>query len=349
MKLFPSLSLIRMGTICILLCNFLVTLGTFVACDDDEAILTDDKPLVTLITDYIGTDDQGYQSLVYQTAAQWEKREDINVNILLPKSKKTAEEMFTKWPEQTRELSKALLIVASHNYQEMLDQHRLELNENQQVIAFEGKAPHQSQGFSTFTFNRNGAAYLAGKMASKCKDIVVIAGEGQPYINKAWQAFQQGLEGQHTFNVTYLAFDNEGFNRPDSAYHATAQHPDAFLFPLAGKSNLGVYRYLQECEWPHQLMAAGMDVDCNARSERIPFSIVLHVDRLMNHYLQLWLDGQPLPLHKTWGMASGMVEVVLNSAFTQQLDVKPADYENFYQKYKAEAIEKENSFAPGVN
>ena len=330
----------------LLLCSAVATLCVNTACDDDDDDIVADKPSVTLITDYCETDDQGYHSLVYQTISQWEKRSDITVNILNPKSKEVAKEMYLKWPETFGKNGKSLLIVASPNYQEMVSEEHIQLNPQQQVLAFETQGQRLPEGVSSFAFNRNGASYLAGKMASKCGDIIVVAGKGYPYINAAWQAFQQGLEGQHVLNVEYLSYEEDGFNKPDSAYNIAKANPNAFIFPLAGKSNLGIYHYMKDCPSSQQIVAAGMDVNFNSKNIRIPFSIVLHIDKVLDQYLQDWISNRPWPTYQSWGMKSKMVEVVLNENFTSKLNVKKADYKTFFEKYKEEAIEKEEDFSP---
>lgn len=70
-----------------------------------------------------------------------------------------------------------------------------------------------------------------------------------PTLQPAIEGFIQGYaqaEGKAA-TVTYLADDITGFNAPEKAYAAmTRLSWDAFVFPLAGGSASGIYKYVRE-------------------------------------------------------------------------------------------------------
>ena len=71
---------------------------------------------------------------------------------------------------------------------------------------------------------------------------------------------------------------------PDSAYRWASKMDELFVYPLAGGSNNGIYKSSRDMLFSTMLVA-GMDVDCSAFSGRIPFSMVIHIDRIIENYL----------------------------------------------------------------
>ena len=83
-----------------------------------------------------------------------------------------------------------------------------------------------------------------------------------------------------------------------------------FIYPIAGGSNQGVYRYSREN--PDKFYTAGMDVNLSAYSAHIVFSTVKHIDRAVAEYLTAWNEQKELPdLHTTYGIGSGHADIAL--------------------------------------
>lgn len=63
---------------------------------------------------------------------------------------------------------------------------------------------------------------------------------------------------------------------------------------LEGKALYANYKSSRDMLFSTMLVA-GMDVDCSAFSGRIPFSVVIHIDRIIENYLTDWIAGKDIP------------------------------------------------------
>lgn len=80
----------------------------------------------------------------------------------------------------------------------------------------------------------------------------------------------------------------------------------------------------------------GIDGDMNADNLLCPFSIVKHVDRVMEDYVGMWLEGT-MPKHQTLGLADGATGVIIGNFFVPN-DLNLIDIDSLWQV----AVEKEN-------
>lgn len=124
---------------------------------------------------------------------------------------------------------------------------------------------------------------------------------------------------------------------------------NTFVLPLAGGSNNGIYKYSRETPF-YLSLVIGMDTDCSWFSSRIPFSIVIHIDTLLVQYLTAWFEEREMEPSHTYGMDSGMVDIVMSPIFYKYIDIWEEYYNdieywnNTYRKYKDEALEKEKTY-----
>lgn len=155
--------------------------------------------------------------------------------------------------------------------------------------------------------------------------------------------------GGNKAEVFYLANDVSGYAMADSAYRYASRLDDHFVFPLAGGSNSGIYKSSRESLFSTMLVV-GMDVDCGAFSGRIPYSMVVHIDRIIEDYLTEWLQTGSMRRHQTYGLDSGMIEVVLSKYFADFSYIWEDYYRDYYywenalKQYTDEAKEKEKAY-----
>lgn len=109
-----------------------------------------------------------------------------------------------------------------------------------------------------------------------------------------------------------------------------------FIYPIAGGSNQGVYRYSREN--PDKFYTAGMDVNLSAYSAHIVFSTVKHIDRAVAEYLTAWNEQKELPaLHTTYGIGSGHADIALVGEYQ-------SSYKDLVEYYRPIVNEKEQIY-----
>jgi basic membrane protein A len=125
---------------------------------------------------------------------------------------------------------------------------------------------------------------------------------------------------------------------------------DAFIFPVAGGSNNGVYKYTRDMV-VSLLLVCGMDVDASAYSVRVPCSMVLHLDLLVNRLLTQWLTSGELPTHTEVGLDDPeAIEVVATPTFWnnaiafQDYYSDPDFWSDAIHEYYSTALAKERAY-----
>ena len=149
--------------------------------------------------------------------------------------------------------------------------------------------------------------------------------------------------------LVYLSDNEDGFAKADSAYRVASEIRNAFIFPLAGGSNSGIYKYSRETDFYLSLIV-GMDTDCSMYSDRIPFSMIIHINKVVEQYLTDWLNDVLLEKNQVFGLESGMIDIVMSPVFYRNMDVWEDYYDSedywmkAYQNHKVEAIGKEEAY-----
>ena len=193
---------------------------------------------------------------------------------------------------------------------------------------------------------------MAGCIASRHAEATIIgAHPNESIITDAIKGFTDGYEKHNTakVNIIYLADDYSGFAMPDSAYRLAGTLGNSFIYPLAGGSNNGIYKYSRE--EPFELMlVAGMDADCSAYSNRIPFSVIIRTDKIIGNYLNMWLSTQEMPHHIVYVLESGYIDILVSPLFNEMSYIcedyylNPDYWKDAYDSYKEEALKREKEY-----
>lgn len=325
------------------------------SCNRDNSLLPDETaslPSITFVTSIGGMGDNGYNDLILSGIIEFANRQDITLSIISPRDMTEAECALTDYCH-TPSGHPSLLILGASEYEPLLTDSLPSLTDTQSILLFESPRQDLPQQVYTFYLRRYGAAYLCGQMAAECPQAYVIAAcpdeaTIQPAIQGFCQGYAQGSGQQAT--VTYLADDITGFSNPEQAYVAIKELPwNAFVFPLAGGSGSGIYKYVRENMFSGMLVA-GMDVDCSAYSTRTPFSMVVHIDRLLSQWLGDWIQGKEIPPHMEYGLSEGFVGVTVNHDFLDNCLTwedyydTPDYWQNAYDISYPTAMEAERSY-----
>ena len=338
---------------------------------DDDGTGRDERPArlatVTLMTTPNGLGDNGYNDAAAEGVFAFAGETGTRLRLLLPKDETEAQTMYRQWLTENAAKDSAVLILGSSVYEDMArrtsEKEREKLKDLQErggrVLLFESDA--EIDGVSSVIISRYGVSWLAGAMSQGFDALVLTATPGITLLEESVAGFQEaravyGGEFEDRpcqTTVHYLAEGASGFAMPDSAYRyiarraASVSYYDEMIFPLLGGSEAGVLRYLNDNEFTTALMV-GMDVDQTGQSSRIPFSVVIRIGDVLKQYLADWLAGREWPARQRLGMRDGAADIVITPRFAQHLNIwdarygDPDTFQRLYEKYKEEAINKED-------
>ena len=265
----------------------------------------------------------GYNDQILRGVQETKEGKDFMLLFSAPADLTEAERIFSDWLELDTENIECLFVLAGNEYEAMARKYLSDGKySDKEVLLFETSADDIPA--YTFSISMYGACYLAGCAAlpfTRNGAAVLCGNRNDVTVNRAAEGFVRGFtdNGGQQAGTFYLADDWTGYSMPDSAYRAAAKLAEEYdyLFPVAGGSNLGIYRYARE--YPDRFFTAGMDVDQSGYSARITCSVVKHIDRLIGDYLNRWLTGQPLPRQAAYGLESGYIETVVSPGYEDTL------------------------------
>lgn len=327
---------------------FLFVLITLLcSCSKDEPFEGESdyaKRQVTVLFSPGGVGDMAYNDQVLRGVQRVRKDKDFKLLISSPSSIDEAEKIFVDWLKKEAGGVKSLFVLVGNEYEQMAVQHLSESNNtDKEVLLFETRTKDIPQAY-TFSITMYGACYLAGGVATVFTDrsAVLCANSNDHAVNEGGVGFVKGFteNGGVEAPLFYLSDTWKGYAMPAEAYKKTAELAPQYryIFPIAGGSNMGVYRYARE--YPYGFYTAGMDVDQSQLSTQITLSVIKHIDRLIVDYLTQWLGGEPLPKNRVYGMQSGYINVELCTHYIEACQSKFDELRNTAIK-REEEHEKE--------
>lgn len=325
-------------------------LMAFASCSDDSTFSEKRvEAQITVVTSISGLGDNGYNDEILAGVMEVANSKDVEVSLVHPSTMDEAKEVFNNW-KQTATTEPKLLVLASRDYEDLARTDGTGLDAKHNVFLFESDGEGMPSGVKTFDISRFGVSYLAGCMAQESQvAYILMAMQGDNTLEEAAQGFTDGYKAHSTKGLlltSYLSETTAGFSMSDSAYHWASGKELSFIYPLAGGSNNGIYKYTREVLFTG-LLVAGMDIDCSAYSIRVPFSVIIDIKKATADYLSAWIEGEELPDKRTFMLKDGIADIKMNDTFMKYIDIWEDYYEaenywqNMYNQYKDEAIEKE--------
>lgn len=334
------------------------------ACSSDDDTTTAPpqrgKPSVTLLASLEGLGDNGYNDCMVNGIFGFYEQTGVVVRLLLPADMTEAETMYQQWLTANAKTDSAVIIVGSSAYETMVSRATPTLTgSGSRILLTESQA--SISGVSTVAVNRYGASYLAGAMLGDFPVYILAAAPNIPMLETAIKGFQDGHAahaGQDaTVTVGYLTEGESAFANPGLAYRTLSDRMTAdsvpsvskeTVFPLLGGSYVGVQQAMTDNLLNAGLLV-GMDVDRSGQGNNIPFSLVIHIDRIVGNYLNDWRQGQPWLQTSTLGLAQQATDIVVDSHFEPNMLIKSnshglttaAAWQQQYAKYKEEAMKVE--------
>lgn len=302
-----------------------------------------------------GLGDQGYNDRILAGIQSFKKvhHDDVEIYQYSPGTMEDAERLLSDWLSMPGSDIPALFIAGSNDYESLLADalKARSLTSNKSILLFESDNEAMLP-VVTFRLSMYGASYLAGATAAAYigernaasdsgsgKDaLVVLAHQGDKAIAEAGYGFRDGFKDSGVdagVDIEYLAEDWSGYVSAQVAYQRMSDWAATygFIFPVAGGSNQGIYRYTRE--YADAPLTAGMDVDQSGLSRNITGSVIKHIDQVVYNYMETWLLTGELPGSAVFGLESGYTDWSLSPRFSR--------YQPTVDATRAEAIRKEGA------
>ena len=314
-----------------------------VACSDggDAEKELSDRFHVDILFSTSGLGDTGYNDAILYGIQQASMKHGFRLDFHQPMTVDAGWKCYQEWLDKPDDAAKRLFIFASSDYEQILRENSPSERENREVLCFESDSPIEH--VASFRLNMYGASYYIGKLAGRIvpSAAALLANPFDALISESEEGFRAGFCSERetgNYDVFYLAeAGNEGYNLPDSAYRASFEifQNYSFVWPLAGGSNNGVFRYTRE--YPKSVFTAGVDADMSAFSNGIICSLVKRMDLVLDDYLSCWMKGEQLPDFAVYGLDTDYIQVELSGNYLESLS-------ELTTGLKEEAIEKEKQY-----
>lgn len=296
---------------------YILLLVILAACSRDEPSYPEGEgpvPQVVFLFSPGGLGDMSYNDCILEGLQRFRKNHpEVDVFMSSPASMEVAERIFTDWLKRPGSDIPVVFVLASSDYEVLADRYVADwpLAPNKRLLLFESMREYPDPGVTTFQISMYGASYIAGRVAREFaadrRSLVLIGSSSDGPVTAARDGFIDGL-GTEEYDVEYLADDWTGFVMADATYRFMSRWSAAygFIFPVAGGSNAGIYRYTREfADAPY---LAGMDIDQSGLSSKITGSVVKRLDVLVEDYLSQWLLTGEMPSARLYGLESGYAD-----------------------------------------
>lgn len=306
---------------------FVSLMPLFLSCCKDEEFEqvesqeTKKDEIVVIFTPN-GLGDLGYNDLIL-SGIQSVYKEHLEVKMFLhaPYSMEEAGQIFKEWFFDGSE-NRSLCVLAASEYEFFLKtflEEQGDVPKNKEILLFES-ANRMELPVSTFEFNMYGVSYLAGAYASYVTDgecLIVKGNSNDETLLANAAGFVEGCVdfGLKKPEIESLSEDYDGYSQPDEVYHKMYDWSKKykFIFPLAGGSNMGIYKFLREYE--DCIYSVGMDVDQSRLSDNVIGSVIKRIDKVVALNVENWIIGEAIPKKAVYGLNSGFVDWVVADGY----------------------------------
>lgn len=309
-------------------------------------------PEITVVFSPGGLGDRSYNDQVLRgiEVAANNIEEDYYLSFFSPEDMEEAEMLIEFWwlikdepGDEEGNIPRRLLVLGSQEYADMAREIvDMELLDNDLcIVAFEeADRGEEADQIHTFDFCMYGASWLAGRTAQDlgCKKPLVLLGNSSNTTTfDARDGFMDGY-GPDAVTVDAFADDFTGYIMAPEAYQMMYDYDEQgydFIYSISGGTNMGIYRYLREnpdCG----IYTAGMDVDQSAYSTLIVGSMVKRIDLVLYEYLDKWVRGEELPMHRHFDLQDSYMDWVIPRRHSHLIPSM--------ESRRGEAVKRENEY-----
>lgn len=340
----------------------LVSALWFAACSKDDSTAPPPaarQATVTLLTTVNGLGDNGYNDLIARGLFAFSEKSGVRLRLLLPDYYGEAQDQYDKWLKENAATDSAILILGSPAYAAFADTTKVQLQgagSRVLLLGCETKNPN----VHSVMIDHYGVSYLCGAMSKDASAFILAATPNDSAVQESVRGFIDGhqahADAEYTQTVQYLTDDEQGFAMPDSAFRVISARiihdllSKEFFFPVLGGSSLGAIKAMNYGQINFCLII-GMDVNQSGLCDYLPFSMLVHIDKVLCEYLTDWTQGKEWPHTGTLGLDDRATDVEVNPFFSLQR-LNPShthihsieEYEELYKQFYDEAVRKENEY-----
>lgn len=309
--------------------------------EKEEPIVIPPQPIVRVLIASSGLGDMSYNDNIFRAVLEAQQEHNFQLEYVSPRTAKEAEATFRSWQaeeEEEKEKEKEkegttsrpyFTILAASEFEELARSITPPATVNNYLL-FDTKASNLP--IPVFHFTGYGVSFLAGIAAytqTKAEKAAYLGGQQhEAFIAECYDGFRDGYlyAGGKEVAETYLSTTQEGFAMPQRAYEMADSlyqlYP--FIYAMAGNSNNGVYQYLRD--YPDGKYTAGVDVDQSACSNQIIGSMIKEVDRCIKQYIDLWMQGEKVPMREWYTLESGYMSFKIAEQYKSRLEQVVADH-----------------------
>lgn len=312
---------------------------------------------IVVVLPEAGLGDQSYNDLVYEGVIEASERYGDSIHFHVVHSSKVEDKKAWVRYALLSMLDKkndcCRLILADNGYESLIenvmdsvcaergiDRAIIVASIKDNVLLFESEKTYEY--CRSFYIDYYGACYIAGAMANLfSKDcMIVMACPGNPAVESGKCGFTDGFmeNGGGQIGVFYLSEGPEGYSVPNVAYDVCMEGnaDKMFFFPLAGGSNMGVYKFTR---FFYGKYTSGIDKVQSQFSNNIVFNVTKNIDVLLADYVGKWLDGSMSneEMHRVYGLKDKATGVMAVDRFIHV-------YEGYAEYLTDTAIVKETEY-----
>lgn len=299
-------------------------------CEEETTVISP-KPTVRVLIASSGLGDMSYNDNILRGILEAQQEHDFQLEYVSPHNAKEAEETLRLWKakEEENKSDSYFTILAASEFEELARSITPPAPVNNYLL-FDTKA--KDLAIPAFHFTGYGVSFLAGIAAytqTQAEKAAYLGGQQhEAFIAECYDGFRDGYlyAGGKEVAETYLSTTQEGFAMPQRAYEMADSlyqlYP--FIYAMAGNSNNGVYQYLRD--YPDGKYTAGVDVDQSACSNQIIGSMIKEVDRCIKQYIDLWMQGEKVPMREWYTLESGYMSFKIAEQYKSRLEQVVADH-----------------------
>src|SRR5574344_391802 len=275
---------------------------------------TSNLPVVHALLSSNRLGDQGYNDNVFRGLCNVAISGRCELHSYLPANKEEADSIVGKLLN-THPKQKSLIILAESDYSKIAEKYLKDgkTYDDYDILLFQ--SGDTTLNAYTRQISLYGVSYAVARLTYPMNQIFIGGSSTDAGILMAEAGFHAGvteMNNDSSYISTYLANDNSGFEKANLIYGIVKElmtiidDSDVFfIYPVAGSSNMGIYRELHETE--QSAYTTGMDGNFTDFCPNVLGNVFVRSDSIIETFVYDWLDGKKMEKHKTYGLSSGMV------------------------------------------
>lgn len=300
-----------------------------------------------------GLGDRDLQDEIYKGILMRDRFKDEEIDFIMEnyclEEFELQEIAIADWFEdpQTGTYKNRLLILADNRYVDYLLEHpEWKIPEGDAVLALNYPYPLTEpwQNVYTRAISSYASAYMGAhimKFLGRKHPTIVCSNFKDIMQREICDGFIDGLhdvgiEFDERKDIQYLDSLYEGYAMSDFLYEFSSiiEHDDDyrydFVVPACGNSIQGLLRYTRE--HPETFLTCGVNVDQQFYSNKVAFSTIKDMQKLVDHFLGSWLAGEDIETNAVYGFESIYSDIVISYSYEDKYRIIEDLYPSVFNK-----------------